>query len=329
VVSAVALAGLAGGVVAAGGPAHIAKHAYTSFKQPPPHVAGNLNRRLLSLSGNGRAALWRLAWNDATRHPVLGAGAGTYERYFLAHQPANLSLVRDAHSLYAETLAEVGPIGLVLLLTLLLTPVAALRSARGHPLVPAAFGAYVAYLVHTGVDWDWELPAVTLAGLICGAAILLARREGAPPAPLSSPLRWTLAGAAAAAATFAAIALIGNTALSRSETARERADYGAAAADARRARTLLPWSPTPWEALGRAQVAAGFAVDARHSFDKALELDRGNWQLWYELANVTTGRERSHALQRVALGVGAAETLERPADGKQLGQHDVVRPCIG
>jgi Flp pilus assembly protein TadD len=110
-----------------------------------------------------------------------------------------------------------------------------------------------------------------------------------------------LVGAAAAGAAFAGIALIGATSLSSSETARKQGDYAAAATDARRARTLLPWSPAPWEALGRAQLGAGFQTDARHSFDKALELDRGNWQLWYDLANVTTGRERSHALQRVTV----------------------------
>src|SRR5205814_3046095 len=123
---------------------------YDAFKAPPPHQVVNLNRRLLSFSGNGRADLWRLAWDEAQAHPLLGAGSGTYERFFLAHQPADESRVRDAHGLYIETLAELGPIGLSLLLGALLLPLALVGRSRGHPLVPVAAGAYVAYLVHAG-----------------------------------------------------------------------------------------------------------------------------------------------------------------------------------
>src|SRR5262245_3828932 len=114
-VVAIVVAGLAFVVVRYGGAATLARKGYDAFKAPPPHAVSNLNRRLLSFSGNGRADLWRLAWDDARAHPVLGAGAGGYERYFLAHQPANVSRVRDAHGLYAETLAELGPFGLALL----------------------------------------------------------------------------------------------------------------------------------------------------------------------------------------------------------------------
>ena len=67
-----------------------------------------------------------------------------------------------------------------------------LGGARRHPLVPGAAGAYAAYLVHTGVDWDWELPAVTLAGLLCGAAILSPRGL----APFASALSLRSAGPA-------------------------------------------------------------------------------------------------------------------------------------
>jgi O-Antigen ligase len=295
------VAGAAVGLAHAGGPVQVVKSAYRSFKAPPPHVDGDLNRRLLNFSGNGRADLWRLAWDDARRQPLGGTGPGTYERYFLAHQPSDVGRVRDAHSLYLETLAEVGPLGLVLLGVALLTPLGALRSARRHPLVPAAAGAYVAYLVHTGVDWDWELPAVTLAGLLCGVAILLVHRRVAGAQPFSVGLRWCVAGGAVAAATFATIALIGNTALSRSESAREHRAAGTALADARRARFLLPWSPAPWQALGRAQLAAGFVGDARRSFRKAISKDSGDWELWYDLARATSGTERARALRQVAV----------------------------
>jgi tetratricopeptide (TPR) repeat protein len=280
----------------------LADRGYTAFKAPPPRASnGDLNQRLLSFSGNGRADLWGLAWDDAKRHSVLGSGAGTYERYFLAHQPSDVGRVRDAHGLYIETLAELGPIGLALLIAVLLTPLAALRRARRHPLVPAAAGAYLAYLVHAGVDWDWELPAVTLTGLLCGASILLFGRRWMPPRPLSLPTRMVGTAGAAAAAVFAAIALLGNSALSRSEAARGEGRPARAAADARRARSLMPWSPRPWEALGRAEVAAGLLPQARRSFGKAISMDRGDWRLWYDLAGATTGPAQHRALQHAVM----------------------------
>ena len=287
---------LAATFVRYGGPVTLAKQGYSTFKAPPPHSTGNLNSRLLSFSGNGRADLWRLAWDDAKNHSVLGAGAGTYERYFLRHQPPSGSRVRDAHNLYLETLSELGPIGLAILVTVFAIPLAMVLRARRQPLLPAVAGAYVAYLVHAGVDWDWELPAVTLAGLLCASAILLLAR-GSRPSPLSAPTRFAIAGAAVIAAAFAAVALLGNAALSRSETAREKGKLVQAATDARRARTLLPWSPRTWEKLGQAQLAAGLPTDARRSFRKAISMDDGDWQLWYELSGATTGRAQRVALE--------------------------------
>jgi O-antigen ligase len=302
-VSVVAAVVLSVGLIRYGGPAHVVQRAYDSFKAPPPHATKNLNQRLLSFSGNGRADLWRLAWDDAVRHPALGSGAGSYERYFLAHQPANIGPVRDAHNLYLETLAELGPVGLALLIGVLATPLLVLRRARRRELVPAALGAYVAYLVHAGVDWDWELPAVTLAAVFCAATILLAGRRGgaAPPRPLSQSLRWSMAAAAVVVAVLATVGLIGNTALSRSRAALVRGSLSTAATDARRARALMPWSPQPWEALGTAELKAGLLADARKSFRKAVTLDPGDWALWSQLAAVTVGAERTHAQNEVAV----------------------------
>ena len=294
------IAGLAGVFVRYGGPTTLAHKGYRAFKAPPPHVQGNLNKRLLSFSGNGRADLWRLAWDDARAHPVLGAGAGTYERYFLAHQPPQIGRVRDAHGVYVETLAELGPFGLILLVGALVLPLSVLGAARRHPLVPGAAGAYAAYLVHTGVDWDWELPAVTLTGLLCGACLLIAARGSYRSPRLSSSARWMGVGALVVAAGFAAVGLVGNTALSRSNVARQHGDWARAARDARHAKTWMPWSPRPWVALGRAQLGAGLLPAARASFRKAISMDSGDWELWYRLASASGGGERRLAIRQAA-----------------------------
>jgi hypothetical protein len=312
-VAATVVAGLALVFVHYGGPVTLAEKGYGAFKAPPPHAAADLNRRLLSFSGNGRADLWRLAWEEAGNHPLLGAGSGMYERYFLAHKPTGVSRVRDAHSLYIETLAELGPMGLALLLAALLVPMAIIGRARRHPLIPAAVGAYVAYLVHTGVDWDWELPAVTLVGLFCGASILIAGRPYFRSPRLTVRATWAAVGLVVAVSVGAAVGFAGYTALSRSETARRHSNWSQAASEARVARSLMPWSPAPWEALGRAQVGAGLLRDARGSFRKAISIDPGDWELWYRLAGASAGESHRDALRQATRLFPGAEFLPRSA----------------
>ena len=55
--------------------------------------------------------------------PVAGRGAGTFELAWLEQQPIPVSVV-DAHSLYLETLAELGLVGLGLLVLALAPPLA-------------------------------------------------------------------------------------------------------------------------------------------------------------------------------------------------------------
>jgi O-antigen ligase len=130
------------------------------------------------LAGANRPHYWHVAWKEYKLNPVTGSGAGTFDSYWLHYRPVS-SFARDAHSLYIETLAELGPLGLALVVLALALPLLGLRR-RGDPLLAAAGGAYVAFVVHAAVDWDWELPAVTVTGLACGAALLAgSRREGA------------------------------------------------------------------------------------------------------------------------------------------------------
>jgi O-antigen ligase len=127
------------------------------------------------LAGANRPHYWHVAWKEFRLNPVTGSGAGTFDSFWLRYRPVD-SFARDAHSLFVETLGELGPIGLAVLLLALAVPLIALRS-RGDPLLAAAAGGYVAFVVHAGVDWDWEIPAVTLPGIACGAVLLVASRR--------------------------------------------------------------------------------------------------------------------------------------------------------
>jgi O-antigen ligase len=124
-----------------------------------------------SIAMGDRPAFWRVAVSDASSHPLLGSGAGSFDDYWLGHRTIG-AFVEDAHSLYLETAAELGLVGLMLLGCALLVPLWAAARGRHHPLAPIGAAAYVTFLVHAGLDWDWEMPATTLAGLALAAALI-------------------------------------------------------------------------------------------------------------------------------------------------------------
>lgn len=161
---------------------------------------------LRAASDQPRSSYYHTAWNEYRAHPVLGSGAGTFGHYWtISGLEPKWGGALDAHSLYLETLAEVGPVGLALLLVFLLYPLRWAGVRREQPWVPAATGATVAFLVHAGLDWDWELPVIVVAALACTAGIAFADDEP-PVAPLP---RLARAAALAAALLLGAAAIAG------------------------------------------------------------------------------------------------------------------------
>jgi O-antigen ligase len=294
-VVAVAIVMICAGAIAlvrVGGPSG----AVREFSHAAPSVKTARSQRLLSLSGNGRAQYWHVAWRDYQQHPWLGSGAGSFQRRWLRSRPADLPVL-DAHSLYLETLAELGPVGLGLLAALLALPVAAGVIARRQPLAVPAFGGYVAYLVHAAQDWDWELPAVTLAGLACAAALLiLAEREPRPA--LGRKARVAGLGAAVLLALIALGALAGNQTLAAARVSLDADEPARAARDARWAKHLVPWSPEPWRLHGEALLSQGDVEGARRDFVTALRKDSSDWDSWVDLALVSQGTRQRRAIER-------------------------------
>jgi len=275
--AALALVGLVAFVIHAGGPGKL----WSSFTAPLPASGGDLQQRLGSVSSNGRTEYWRVAWRETEAHPFLGGGAGTYERWW--HQLRRTPFeARNAHSLYLETLAELGPIGLALLLAVVALPFIGRRS-------PAALAGWTVFVVHAALDWDWQLPAVTLAALACAVVALPPGAER----PLTRRGLW-LAGLAPLAA-FAIVVQVGNGALAHSEAAAGADHAAAAVREARRAHTWAPWSAQPWQQLGEAQLALGDTAGAASSLRHGLRLDPVDWSLWADLAEAATGAERAHA----------------------------------
>jgi tetratricopeptide (TPR) repeat protein len=277
-----------------GFPPTLAEKGYHAFAKSSGG-AEDLNSRLFSLSGNGRVENWHTAWQEARANPVLGGGAGTFGEFWMQHKRIP-DTVHDAHNLYLESLAELGPLGLLLLLLVFGTPLAAIRRARAAPLVPIVFGAYCAFLLHAAADWDWEMPAITLTALFCGIALLAAGRPEREPNALRGGVRLTGLVATAGVFGFALLGLLGNSAVSASSKSTDAGHFARATSQARSAMSYLPWSPEPWRKLGEAQQLSGNVAAARASFQKAVEKDPRDWTLWYELALASHGAARERAL---------------------------------
>jgi O-Antigen ligase len=282
------------GLVQIGGP----KGVWEKFASPPTATTQNLNQRLFSFSGNYRTPLWKQALKEFDSHPILGGGAGSYETYYLQHR-TRADKVKNAHNLYLETLAELGPVGLALLLVALLSLLAAVWRVRRQAVVPALAAAYIAFLIHMTVDWDWQLTGVALAGLFCGAGILVAASPDTEQ-PISERTRRILLGATVAAVIAAFVVLVGNLSLSRATTAARAGNWTASAHDAERARTWAPWSSEPYRLLGEAQLGQGATKAAAATLRRGIAKSPKDWNLWFDLARTTLGATQRDALAHAA-----------------------------
>ena len=295
-VAAVAVLAVVGAVAAAGGPADVFDRATAAFRETPPAGEGDLQRRLLSTSGNGRDEYWRVAWAMVEDEPVLGGGAGSFEASWLRDRPVAFH-ARDAHNLYLEVLAELGPVGLVLLLGTLALPLVALPAVRRSRHAPAAAAGFAAFLVHAGVDWDWELPVVTVPAIFCAAVLLALGRPDEPPW-LTGRRRGAALALLAPIAAAALVAHAGNSAAAASIAATQAGEPERGRDEARRAARWAPWSEEAWQLRGEAELELGERDAARRSFTEALNRNPASWSIWFDLALATEGAASERALAR-------------------------------
>ena len=149
---------------------------------------GATPERLGSVDTN-RYRYWDEALSTFGDHPVAGIGSGGFFVEWRALPfPQRTDQSADAHSLYLETLAELGLIGFAALLLVLGGTVAGggRLLARDRAAAAGPIAVLAAWAIHAGLDWDWEMPAVTLPALLLAAAMLAWSEE--QPESLESPV---------------------------------------------------------------------------------------------------------------------------------------------
>jgi hypothetical protein len=325
-----ALALAAAGVLVAAVSAYDPAAKFETFKKPSgPDVGlveGDFTRsHLISSTGSGRWQLWTSAVDQWEANAAFGAGAGSYQSWWMEH--ASLPLfVRDAHSLWLETLAELGVVGLLLLAIAIGAGFAAAlarlrRPGEDRTMVAAMAGVLAAFAVAAGIDWMWELSVV---GLVAVAALgILVGRATAGSPPRTAAGRWRSAAArplgarvlrtagvavALAAILCAAVPMLSQNRLDASQEAAARGDVTAAIDAAEQARGMQPWASTPHLQLALLEEQDGNLGAANRHAREALERDRSDWSIWLVAARVQT---KAGFIRRGRRSLRQAERLNR------------------
>lgn len=281
--AAIAIAAI-GAVIATGLPDQIA-----SRMEGSSHVynTGDSRQRLTQFGDNGRVDGWRVALRAFADQPLHGTGAGTFALIWVRDRPTD-QVVTDAHSLYLEPLAELGVAGgLLILLAVgaLVVGTAARIRGPGRAAAAAAFAVLATWALHAGIDWDWEMPAVTLPVLALAASQLAATRPSASVAPRSR--RWLLRLATCALLLGLALTPLSmvrsQSSLDEAVAALRSGDCDLAIAAAQRSRNAMSIRPEPYQVMSICALGAGDFKTSLEMMRGALARDPDNWRLRYDL----------------------------------------------
>ena len=310
-VRAIAVLAVVGAVGVATGAPGWANDQWQEFKAPsgtavPAGSEDNVFSRLSGVSGNGRYQYWQSALDANETAPWQGIGPGTFEFWWARHG-TDPGFIRDAHTLYFETLAETGIVGLALLGGLLaFLLVAAIVRSRRAPVelriaIAAAVGGLAAFLTSAAFEWVWEMAAIACVVMALGAVIVAGRgshkaeerKRAAPRRPLLP--RAVLAVLAAVALGAIAVPMAGALATRDSRDAAAEGNLVAALQDARTAQRLQPAAATPHLQQALVLEEAGVLSNAVTAARAATAEEPTNWRTWFVLARIEARRGQASA----------------------------------
>jgi hypothetical protein len=304
-------------------------HGFHSLTNPHAAVPSNTPGRLTAI-GSVRARYWNEALKIFQAHPVLGTGARSYGTARLRYRTEDLE-ANDAHGFVVQTLADLGLVGLAIVLFLLAAWMAAAgrsthpfnrRWSSGRwrsepmPYTPERIGMLsmlclvVVFGVHSTIDWTWFVPgdacvALLCAGWLAGRGPLERAADGEPQGKprLHSlrelgPLRVGIAAAAVIAALLAAWAQRQpqrSADASQNALALSAGDPSGARSAAQAAVDYDPLSAEALFTLSTIQQHSGLTVLARATLVRAVHLQPSNPQTWQTLGeyDLRTGNPKA------------------------------------
>jgi len=277
-----------------------ASNAWSEFKgQNSP---GNGASRLGSAAGQNRYQLWSAAVHENATRPLTGTGSGTFQFWWAQHADVD-EIVRDTHSLYMQTLGELGIVGLALLAGLIATVLGggarAARLAAGaeRAALAAALAGCVAFFVTAAFDWMWQIPVLPVSMLLLAAALVTARLPGSRAAPrgLGLPPRIATGAVAIVAIVVIAVPLASTALVRQSEADFREGDLQGALDAARSAQNAEPGAASPRLQQALVLEAAGELSAASEAAHAATQRESTNWRNWLVLSRIEAERGRAVA----------------------------------
>jgi hypothetical protein len=264
---------------------------------------GSGTGRLGSAAGQNRYQFWSSAVREFRSEPLTGTGAGTFELWWTRDGESD-ETVRDAHSLYMQTLGELGIVGIALLAAFLLTILAGggraalLAGTRGRERLVAALAGCAAFSLTAVYDWTWQIPVLPVAVLLLASVLIAPASNGErdrEPKPFGLPLRAAIAVLALAAIAAIAIPLASTSLLRQSEADARAGDLQGALDKARSAQNVLPGSAAPRLQQALVLEQAGDLEPAAAAARAATRRESTNWRNWLVLSRLEAERGRAAA----------------------------------
>jgi O-antigen ligase len=296
-------------VLAAAGAVH---SLWQEFKRPNPRTGSTTYVRLLSVAGSHRYQYWQAAIHAFKSAPVKGIGPGTFEFYWAQHNSL-AEFVRNAHSLWIETLAEDGLVGAALIVAFFLAAlgVGAVRTLRAavEPRLEltAAVAGVAAFCAAAAFDWVWQIGVMPMIAMVLAAVALVSPDGVASPAtPARNPpgalegrtaLGWArrlahpriaLALAALPAMWAIAVPLATTVSVRRSQAAAARGNVRTALSDASAAQDLEPGAASPRLQRALLLEQLGNISGAETAIAAARAREPNNWRLWLVSSRIET-----------------------------------------
>jgi hypothetical protein len=295
-------------------------HEYHGFTSPNKAAGTDLRSRLTDPGNDGRIVLWKVALHRFQAKPVLGQGAGTFETSWDRYRGSGAYFVVNAHSLYFENLDELGIVGIVLLVAVLLLVLGGtVARARGpdRPVYGAIFAVLLAWAIHAGVDWDWQMPVVTVVVFSVGAFALArsvpetAEARAVEDRRAPSSFTRTLLGIGCVLLAVAPTYMwLSQRHLNVASNSYNSGDCRSATRAAASSISIVGSRPEPYQILSYCDVDADKPQLAIATMAKAVSLDPNNWIYRYGLAimKAAAGQDPRGAA-REALSLNPRETL--------------------
>lgn len=286
--------------LAAGAPGKLADR-WEAFRSPAG--PGDTAQRLDSASGNGRYQYWSSMVDAASAEPLTGIGAGSFELWW-AREGTRTGFVRDAHSLYLESLGELGVPGLALIGGLVVFVLGcgsrrALRAGdqRSRGMYAAATGGCAAFAAAAALDWVWELPVLPVAFLLLAAAIAAssgarepADRGRSEAKPAAGGLRVGLVALSVIAIVAVAVPLAVAASVRDSQAQVGSANLDSALEKARTAGAIQPGAATPSLQEALVLELRGDLDGAAGAASQATDDEPTNWRTWLVLSRIEARR---------------------------------------